>query len=501
MKRILIYSVCEDIVALELAIDNIEKGNEVFLLECDHILKNCQHNRSGLRFMCGHCYHSMHNVIKKLKLDKKAKLLQLSKVITSDDLQEANNFKIDFDSVQELKDLRYKGAQLGYGAFSNYVSFSRNVMPNITEDFKNYIRHLIKKEIIVFNAIERLHNRLHFDQIVFHNGRFAQFKPFLEFAKINGIDYVATEVINDNGKILKDLFYNDIPQSIHYWANNIKRNWEMADPVERESIARSFFDKRRKGIPAGDKVYIKGQHSGEMPDDWNNEVENITIFNSSEDEFYAVSSDYDSYLLFPNQYEALKTLFEHYKNDETKHFYLRIHPNLTNVPYKSHRALYGLKYKNVTIIPPDSPISSYSLLDFSDKIIIFNSTIGVEAAYWGKPVISLSKFLYWELGFLYHPDTIDDIWPLVDNKILPVSYNDNVLKYAYWLLKKNYPAIEHIPYCFVGTFLGHVFNKPTIMKFLGSYKLNVLIKALYDRYVSSSKTSIYPSTEPYNISM
>ena len=102
MKRILIYSVCEDIVALELAIDNIEKGNEVFLLECDHILKNCQHNRSGLRFMCGHCYHSMHNVIKKLKLDKKAKLLQLSKVITSDDLQEANNFKIDFDKMSNV---------------------------------------------------------------------------------------------------------------------------------------------------------------------------------------------------------------------------------------------------------------------------------------------------------------------------------------------------------------------------------------------------------------
>lgn len=499
MKRILIFSACNDFNAIELAIELIEQGNKVYFLQCDSFQCVCQHNILGNPIMCLHCKNAMSDNIRKLDIIKNADVNFLSDIITPDNIREAENFSIDFNSVKDIKNLSYNGAEVGYGAFSSYVTSSRNVMPDITPDLKKYLSFLIKKEVAILHSLERLHAKENFDTIVLHNGRFAQFKPFLEFARLNNIKYICTEQWMVEGKLLKDIFYNDIPQSIHYVADNILKNWEKGDPKNRNEIGKSFFEKRKKGIPAGDKVYIKDQRSGEMPENWDDSVENITIFNSSEDEFLAVNKDYDSYLMFPNQYIALATIFEHYKEDTTKHFYLRIHPNLKNVPYKSHLALYELKYDNVTIIPADSTISSYTLLDNSDKIIIFNSTMGVEAEYWGKPVIALTKYFYWVLNMLYYPKNVDEVWELIDDKFLPAKKSENLIKYGYWLLHPNYPEISRVPYKYVKfRFMGREFTNYSIMKFLGSYNLDTLFERVMNRIKFISKFKEIPCTKPYN---
>ncbi len=500
MKNVLIFSGYNDFNALEIAKEMVEQGNQVYYLECDKTLGICQHNGKGCCMLCRHCSRSMHKAFKNLGLHKQVKMMWLKNVFNDTDMEEACEFRKEFNSVQELKNLTYHGAQVGYGAFSSYVTLTRNVMPDMTDNFKHYINYYIDREVMMYHALERIHNKYHFDQIVFHNGRFAQFKPFLEFARLNNIVYLTTEAKTYNSRLLKDYFVNDIPHSLDYICNNVLKNWEEGNPENREAIGRSFYEKRKKGIKAGDTVYIKDQHSGEMPEGWNNNVENITIFNSSEDEFCSVSKDYDNNLLFSNQYMALKTIFDHYRDDNTKHFYVRIHPNMKNVPFKSHQLLYHLKYDNVTIIPANSTVSSYTLMDNSDKIIIFNSTIGMEAAYWGKPVISLTKYFYWKLGVLYHPNTPEEIWPLLDNQELEAKDKDNVnlIKYGYWLLHPNYPEVKNVPYHFVEFSIGgHHYTDYTFMKFMGSYKGHVLFERIMNKITIFSKFKKLPCTEPY----
>lgn len=501
MRKILIFSGNNDFNALELALENIEKGSRVFFLECDKTLGICQHNSKANCVLCSHCTHSMKSAIKTLGLENKIEFFWLKDIVNDSDWKESCEFIKDYNSVQELKNLTYHGAQVGYGAFSSYVTFTRNVMPDITAEFKRYINYFIDREVVMYHSLERLHGKYHFDQIVFHNGRFAQFKPFLEFAKLNSVSFVCTEQKMFGRHLLKDYFENDIPHSLDYVSMNVLKNWEKGNPEDREMIGRSFYEKRKKGIAAGDKVFVKDQKVGEMPEKWDDTVENISIFNSSEDEFLAVNKDYDSYLMFPNQYVALTTIFEHYKNDKTKHFYVRVHPNLKNVPYKSHMALYELKYDNVTVIPANSTISSYTLLDNSDKIIIFDSTMGVEAAYWGKPVIALTKYFYWKLGMLYNPNTPDEIWPLIDNKSLKAREEDreNLVKYGYWLLQPNYPEVT-IPYRYVDFSFGRRhFVDYTFMKFMGSYKAHVVLEHLMNKFSFFSKFKKLPCTEPYQV--
>ena len=76
-------------------------------------------------------------------------------------------------------------------------------------------------------------------------------------------------------------------------------------------------------------------------------------------------------------------MLEHVRNPEY-HFYLRIHPNLTNVHFEYREKLLALEeiYPNITVIDAPSPISTYALMDVADKIIVFGSTAGAESVFW-----------------------------------------------------------------------------------------------------------------------
>ena len=98
--------------------------------------------------------------------------------------------------------------------------------------------------------------------------------------------------------------------------------------------------------------------------------------------------EYDKARLFPTQLDAIVNIAEFLKNNPKVRVYLRIHPNLTNVPYKYHTDLLklGEKYPNMTVIPGGSSLSTYALIDRADVVVVWGSTTGAEAVYHDKTV-------------------------------------------------------------------------------------------------------------------
>jgi capsule polysaccharide export protein KpsC/LpsZ len=124
------------------------------------------------------------------------------------------------------------------------------------------------------------------------------------------------------------------------------------------------------------------------------------------------------------------------------HFYLRIHPNLKGVTHKAHMELYDLgKYPNITIIPPESKVSSYALMDACDKVVTFGSSTGVEASYWGKPSILVGRSFYEMTGACYHMKSRDELVSAINND-LPAKDQLGALKYAYFVLDRQYSVDE-----------------------------------------------------------
>ena len=68
----------------------------------------------------------------------------------------------------------------------------------------------------------------------------------------------------------------------------------------------------------------------------------------------------------------------------------------------------------VRIVPAESPLSSYSLMEMSDAVLVYTSTVGLEAALLGRPVLVAGQTHYRGKGFTVDLDGPDDIEALGD---------------------------------------------------------------------------------------
>lgn len=480
-KKCLVFVGRNDYMAMEAATDKVMEGYDIWFVGCDYSAGICHECNFKNKTFCEFCSYTMSKKIKAFKKDHPdTHYVKLTSLITTESRENAERAVFNYDNVKELKDITYKGVDIGYGAFSNFVSQTRNVMPSFNSYFKEYINSILREEMLITDALLAYHEREHFDFVIFHNGRFPNYKPAFCIARNNKIDYIATEIQTRDNIKYRNFFYNDLPHSFVAINEKIEKGWDKGSE-KKYAIGKMFFENRYHSKPAGDKVYTKDQHAGELPAGFDKSKFNIAIFNSSEDEYFAINKEYDEAVLFPNQFIALKTIFDYFKNDETIHFYLRIHPNLASVPYKSHTMLYDLKYDNVTIIPPKGTVSSYALMDACNNIVVFNSTMGMECSYWGKPVIALSRDAYSLQDITYNPKTAEEAFKLINDRSLLKKERpiENWLKVAYYYMGYGFDEFIHYPtkdfMLPLKPFKGS-YRELTVFKFMGSSKLQGLIQ-------------------------
>lgn len=437
MKNVLFYSTswkgAQECLQIEEAVEQYKKGNNVYWIYCDRSLGVCYNNPRINKGMCLYCEHYQKKIRNRF-LPKGIKQIPISSLIDSEIIEKANS-EFKFSNANEMREIEFEGVEIGMGCLSSYITKTRNVDPLISQESKPYFDKILRSEILLALAIEKFLKKEKIDLIVFHNGRFAQYKPLLNIAQKYEIEYICTESMQDSdGGILKNFFHNDIPHDPLAIKEHIFKVWNEYDPIERERIGQLFYERKRTNVSTGDVIYTSSQRSGLLPDDWDPQKENIVIFNSSEDEFSAIGKDFNSMKLYETQLKGITALANHFKNDTSKKFYLRIHPNLKNIQYKYHTELLKLDFPNLTIIPGDSAVSTYSLIDNADKVIAFGSTAGIEAVYMHKPLIILGPTEYYELGVSYIPKTEDELWRFINTPDLPDLYNENVIKFGFYYM-------------------------------------------------------------------
>lgn len=495
MKNVLVFSMggheFQEACQYEAALEQSKLGNEVFFLYCDGSLGICGDNRRCSSVKCKTC-RFLFNRRRKKFLNSNIHQIPLSQFLSKDSQNELSNISFNYQNSEELKNIHYHDIDIGFGALSSYITWTRNLNPIISKDVRSFFDLLLASEIKLTMVLEEALSLYKIDLVVFHNGRYAYYKPAYRLAQLKGIPYICTETAFDlNRNVYREFVDNDIPHSVDFWTKKMNRYWDKDTNIDkRNKLAESFFKNRRNAKFSGDKIYIENQIAGKLPEGFDKEVENIAIFNSSEDEFGAIGEEVAKYALFKSQYDGIVAIAEKYKNDKTKHFYLRIHPNLNNVPFDYHVNLYKLDYPNLTVIPGTSDISSYSLMEAVDKVIVFGSTMGAESAYWKKPVICLSFAFYYNLGCVYTPKTVEETWKLIETKNLPLLDTNASLKFGYAILT---PEKEHFHYVNMDGSNLMIRGKgkfyPSINKFLGSIKLSYIVsKAILHLFYSFPNT-------------
>ena len=176
--------------------------------------------------------------------------------------------------------------------------------------------------------------------------------------------------------------------------------------------------------------------AGTIPEQWDSNKTNISIYISSEDEFYALGGEWAEGI-YPSQLGGIKQILTSFSNDESYHFYLRIHPNLSEVKYSYHLDCLKLpsQFKNITIIPGNSKVNTYDLIKISDKVISFGSSVGIEASYLGIPSILAGNCYYKFLNGTYNPTNHNETVELIKTK-LEAKPKLGAYKYGAYLLRE-----------------------------------------------------------------
>ncbi len=449
MKKVLFFTLemqgLQEASQIQAANEHIKAGDEVLYVTCGQALGSCNDNRKFNHLQCLFCKKRQLSRTKKFVPGLK-NIRSIDEFVTAEIKQEADKITFAFQTMDELKAIQYEDIEIGYGALSSYISYTRNIEALVgVGEVHQYIEDLLRMEVRMILAFKKILKDFGPDLMIFHNGRFAEYKPLLGLARNNHIDFVCTEnLVSADGNRYQDNYPNGTPHNVNDRDRQIRWIWNLnQDAADREKTARSFFENRRHAKFAGDTIYTKDQKAGTMPDGWDETKENIVIFNSSEDEFFAIGSDCGVKSIFESQLAGIKAIAEHYQNDPRKHFTLRVHPHLKGLPFAYHQDLYKLKYDNLTVIPSDSTVSSYSLMDGASKIIVFGSTMGVESAYWQKPVINLAYAMYNLMDVVYIPKDQDELWKLIDEPALQPKNPDHALPYGYYFMTTKKPGLAY----------------------------------------------------------
>lgn len=351
-----------------------------------------------------------------------------------DDEFEHRNYDVDeneIESYKAIKELKIdKNFDVGWAILSALISMYRQPKINLPL-FKEAIKKMYNDAAkIYFSALKYIdHHQL--NKIYVFNGRLPITKAVMAAAAKKNIDCY----VHERGSTFKkySLFKNHKIHDIEKMTFFYESMWEEESNKSRKiEVGKLFFQERRQNIIGSWKSFLDQQKQDLLPSNFNRENHNLVFYCSSEDEFEGISEEWNN-PLNANQLGILLKIADWIKSKNI-HLYVRMHPNQSKMDAMYLSDFEQLKEFNVvTVINPDSEISSYALMDACDKVITYGSTTGVEALFYNKPSILVNKALHWNLKGMIKPNNWEELKDLIlDIELSPVKEND-ALKWGFFM--------------------------------------------------------------------
>ena len=315
------------------------------------------------------------------------------------------------------------------------ISYFHNSNLDIREH-KLLITKSLRSSAIVYERTLNLIKKYKPEIIVTFNNRFATSLPIILAAKKNKLKVLRHERGSDFNKY--EIFEEDI-HDLSYRAKNVQHYWSKEKNLKKKiKIANKYFINRRRGIPLNwdmKKNYSTNQSLGHVPA--KKDKYRVVFYTASEDEHESTKFQLKN-LVWPTQEVALKKLILSLKVINNYELFIRVHPIS-----EKRKSLYDqtkwMKYENknnVHVIPYDSQVNSYELLDSADLIVTYGGNIGIEACYWGKHAISLRNGIYSKDKLIFEPKNILELKKyILNNKKSKRKDNKyKSLRYAYYFM-------------------------------------------------------------------
>ena len=433
------------------------RESNVDVLLCDGVLAGCQMAKIesinpsemakiGPKSRCNGCINYGKNIFK-YAADN---ILLYSKFISNEDKLIAENLSIS----TKFDDIRYfihDDLPVGEHAYAGALRYyARGDLEN--ETFAEAIlRRYLKSALLTVFCMNRVLQENDYDVVCFHHGIYVPQGLITKVCQKKGI-----RVVTWNPAYKKNTFIFSHDDTYHHTmiSEDISR-WKNID----------LDNKKKQKI----EEYLRSRRSGKNDWIWFHDTPEENVDKIKKE--LGCSSNKPAIGLFTNvmwdaqlHYESnafdsmldwVFTSIEFFKTRTDLDLFIRIHPAEIRGAIPSRQPLLeeiNRKYpdlpSNVFVIPPESQISTYALMDICDAVTIFNTKTGIEISSSGIPTIVAGEAWIRGKNFSLDADSKESYIKILDklpfNKKMSHDQQETALKYAYHFFMRRMIPIEFI---------------------------------------------------------
>lgn len=293
---------------------------------------------------------------------------------------------IDADILERLRETT-RGA---------LISYARDPLPKTTRGhYARIDKRMLAASLAVFHAVSGLlAQRTDISRVYVLNGRFPYQRAVIEAAEQFG-----REVWHYEKGEKPDTYWLADHSTLDRTATQSSVDAVLASHTSVDALKLgTAWMNRRSSRGSSTNIYSRFFADNEQSESADRKRKLVGIFTSSQDEFAALGPEWHV-----EEWADQWAAYEHVLSrlaDSDYDFYLRVHPNFATKSHASFvreganlRALQA-RHPSLRIYWHDEVVNSYALVAESDAVIVWDSTIGLEASGRGIPV--------WELAASYY---------------------------------------------------------------------------------------------------
>jgi hypothetical protein len=310
---------------------------------------------------------------------------------------------------------RLDGLPIGRIVMSNFAriagtqKFDLNIIPH------NFQRKVVFLSILADFAYFKF--ALEHTEISLSNGRSPIEAVMLFRARQNG---QKVNVMERGANKRKMFVFGTSPHYAPDWWESLRTTSQNTSPSKRINTSREYWEIRMTGRDdLSGRNWNLGESKSHLPEFAS--AESIVFFCTSQHEVPVIEEFETVNLGFPNQMMAVRTLADVCKA-MGKRLILKRHPNSISTDGTDREATdweWAKSNPNVVYLEPASKVDSSALLEKALAVLVFKSSVGVEASARGIPARAMgpAKWAYteearaWSLGslqeFLKNPTVLD----------------------------------------------------------------------------------------------
>ena len=316
-----------------------------------------------------------------------------------------NPSSIFFKKYKELDDLQVDRKSLGetvsnLNLLTGETSFQTSLQSSLISffsdsgPFNRVNQKRIKKKFlkVAFDVFEQTSKAMNSETQVSHvyvpNGRYADQKAFI----------IAANLQNPN--VILHFYEKGFTEEKYFLGRHSLHDRKKVQEVlklqnfDKNKIDASDWFAQRQTNSARNEFIYSWEDKIDPRTNSNTSGKRVVLFNSSNDEFVSLGLDWND-SEWNSQWEAFDKISS-YLTGKNYEIALRLHPNGINKSWREKRRErtelinFRKKFPDIEIYEPESNVSSYDLINSSWLVIVWNSTVGLEACHMGKPVVNLN---------------------------------------------------------------------------------------------------------------